>query len=237
MSKPGNTRSQRGLSLIFALLALVALSVASVALIRSIDTSTLVLGNLGYKQETTALAEQGTQEAIRWLDQQAGNDTAPLENAIEGVALYAATATAIQTPEAQLPLVDSADRDDVEPDAPGNGQCAITVAEGVAAGNPCPPGNELFIFGPAPNGQGTVLLGNVRYSITRLCRNVGSAEGNDCVRPASQVLGSPVEKNSVSAADTGADRLIPATSTLYRVVVRAQGARDTTTYTETIVQR
>lgn len=235
MSKPGNTRSQRGLSLIFALLALVALSVASVALIRSIDTSTLVLGNLGYKQETTALAEQGTQEAIRWLDQQAANGTA-LEGAIDGAALYAATATAIQTPEAQLPLVDSADRDDVEPDAPGNGQCAITVAEGVAAGNPCPPGNELFIFGPAPNGQDTIMLGNVRYSITRLCRNAGAATGNDCVRPASQAAGEAQDKSAVDYS-----RPEPLTATaegiLYRVVVRALGARDTTTYTETIVQR
>ena len=44
-----------------------ALSVASVALIRSVDTGTLVLGNLGFKQETTAQADQGTQAAIAWL--------------------------------------------------------------------------------------------------------------------------------------------------------------------------
>lgn len=227
--------TQHGLSLIFALLALVALSVASVALIRSIDTGTLVLGNLGYKQETTALAEQGTQAAIRWLTQQAdAGDGTTLHNVIEGAGLYIAaapTGAAVQTPEAQLPLVASSVRAAATPSSPGAGQCAMTVASGAAAAASCPPGSELFVFGP-----NNVLLGNVRYSITRLCRNAGAVDGNDCVRPAAQAAGDAQDKSALDYS-----RPSPLTGTtegiLYRIVVRAQGTRDTTTYTETIVQR
>jgi hypothetical protein len=227
--------AQRGLSLIFALLALVALSVASVALIRSVDTGTLVLGNLGYKQETTALAEQGTQAAIRWLSQQAdAGDGTTLNNAIEGITLYAAaapTGAAVQTPEAQLPLVAASVRTAASPSSPGAGQCTVTVASGAAAATVCPPGSELFVFGP-----NNVLLGNVRYSVTRLCRNAGAVDGNDCVRPAAQAAGEAPDRGSLSY--TVPDRLTGTTEgILYRIVVRAQGTRDTTTYTETIVQR
>ena len=58
---------QRGLSLIFALLALLALSLGAVALVRSVDSGTTVLGNLGFKQETVASTERATQTAIEWL--------------------------------------------------------------------------------------------------------------------------------------------------------------------------
>lgn len=241
MTKTLTRRHQKGLSLIFALLALVALSVAAVAVIRSVDTSTLVLGNLGFKQETTALAEQGTQEAIRWLNlQAAANGGTGLENNVDGADLYSATApagNAALTPEAQLPLVAANEREDVDPDSPGEGRCAISVVEDAGLPSaPCPPGNELFVFGPGAKGQAPVLLGNVRYSVTRLCRNAGAIAGNDCVRPSAQAAGDAQDKSALDYARP-APLVGSVEGILYRVVVRAQGARDTTTFTETIVQR
>ncbi len=56
------------MSLIFALLTLVALSLAAVALVRSVDTSTTVIGNLGFKQDSTFYAGQAAEEAIAWLN-------------------------------------------------------------------------------------------------------------------------------------------------------------------------
>ena len=56
-----------GVSLIFSLLALVALSLAGVALVRSVGTGTLVLGNLGFKQSATLTADTVAQEAITAL--------------------------------------------------------------------------------------------------------------------------------------------------------------------------
>ena len=49
-------RRQRGVSLIFALMALAVISLAAVALVRSVDTTSLVIGNLGFKQVKAALS-------------------------------------------------------------------------------------------------------------------------------------------------------------------------------------
>lgn len=236
------SHTQRGMSLIFALLALVALSLASVALIRSIDTGTLVLGNLGYKQETTALAEQGTQEAIRWLNQQAEtNGGVALTGAIEGVGLYAAAVPAdadAEAPADLLPLLSASDRAEVSRTSPGAGQCTMDVgADATPTSAACPPGSELFVFRPkSGNEQDDTLLGNVRYTITRLCRNAGAVDGNDCVRPAAQSGGEAQDKSSLDYSRP-APLVGEAEGILYRIVVRAQGTRDTTTYTETIIQR
>jgi len=58
---------QRGVVLFFALIALLAMSLAAVALIRSIDTGTLIAGNLTFKQSATSSGDSGLQAAIKWL--------------------------------------------------------------------------------------------------------------------------------------------------------------------------
>ena len=58
---------QRGVVLFLALVALVALSLAAVALIRSVDTSTLIAGNIAFKQSATNSADAGVESAIAWL--------------------------------------------------------------------------------------------------------------------------------------------------------------------------
>lgn len=59
--------NQRGVSLFFALISLLAMSLAAVALIRSVDTSTLISGNLSYKQSATTSADGGVNAAATWL--------------------------------------------------------------------------------------------------------------------------------------------------------------------------
>ncbi|MFZ2542237.1 MAG: hypothetical protein WAW75_10780 [Gallionella sp.] len=58
---------QRGVVLFFALIALVVMSLAAVALIRSVDTSTLIAGNLAFKQTATASGDAGIEAAMGWL--------------------------------------------------------------------------------------------------------------------------------------------------------------------------
>jgi hypothetical protein len=55
---------QRGVVLFFALIALVVMSLAAVALIRSVDTSTLIAGNLAFKQSATTSGDSGLESAI-----------------------------------------------------------------------------------------------------------------------------------------------------------------------------
>lgn len=58
---------QRGVVLFFALIALVVMSLAAVALIRSVDTSTMIAGNLAFKQAATISGDAGIETAIEWM--------------------------------------------------------------------------------------------------------------------------------------------------------------------------
>lgn len=58
---------QRGVVLFFTLIALVAMSLAAVALIRSVDTGTLIAGNLAFKQAATTSGDAGIEAAVNWL--------------------------------------------------------------------------------------------------------------------------------------------------------------------------
>lgn len=60
----GHTTRQRGVVLFFALIALVVMSLAAVALIRSVDTSTMIAGNLAFKQSATTSGDSGLEAAI-----------------------------------------------------------------------------------------------------------------------------------------------------------------------------
>jgi type IV pilus assembly protein PilX len=66
-SRSGRITQQRGVSLFFALICLVAIMLAAVALVRSVDTSTLISGNLAFQQAATSSSDAGTEAAITWL--------------------------------------------------------------------------------------------------------------------------------------------------------------------------
>ena len=59
---------QGGVVLFLALVALVIMSLAAVALIRSVDTSTLIAGNLSFKEAATTSADGGVEAAIALLE-------------------------------------------------------------------------------------------------------------------------------------------------------------------------
>ena len=58
---------QRGMALFFALVCLVAIMLAAVMLVRSVDTSTLIAGNLAFQQNATVSGDAGGEAAIAWL--------------------------------------------------------------------------------------------------------------------------------------------------------------------------
>lgn len=57
-------RTQRGLSLFIALIAIVALSLAGAALLRSVDTGNQVAGNLAFRQAAVHAADLGVEAAF-----------------------------------------------------------------------------------------------------------------------------------------------------------------------------
>jgi len=60
-------RRQRGTMLIISLIVLVAMTLAGIATMRSVDTASLVAGNIGFRQSTLNAADQGVQPAVTWL--------------------------------------------------------------------------------------------------------------------------------------------------------------------------
>jgi Tfp pilus assembly protein PilX len=60
-------RRQQGVVLFIALIVLVAMSLAGIALMRSVDTGTLLASNLAFKQGAIHGGDRGIEEARTWL--------------------------------------------------------------------------------------------------------------------------------------------------------------------------
>ena len=68
-------RRQRGIVLIIALTVLVAMSLAGVALMRSVDNTVVIAGNISFKQSALQGGDFGTNQAMAWLF--SSNQTSP----------------------------------------------------------------------------------------------------------------------------------------------------------------
>lgn len=80
--------AQRGVVLLVALVVLVAISIAGIAMIRSVDTATLVAGNLAFQQAATHAADKGIESAVTMLREKA---TSGALNTNDGSNGYVAT--------------------------------------------------------------------------------------------------------------------------------------------------
>jgi Tfp pilus assembly protein PilX len=58
---------ERGVVLMVALIVLVAMTLAGIALMRSVDTTTMIAGNLAFQQSATNSGDIGTETAVAWL--------------------------------------------------------------------------------------------------------------------------------------------------------------------------
>jgi type IV pilus assembly protein PilX len=209
----GAARRQRGLSLLFALMALAAMSLAAAALVRSVDTGALVIGNLGFKQDATAAAAQGAEQAITWLQDNMGTN---LQTDQPTKGYYAASRDMLDVTGQNLADPTRAVVDWVKDDCDSYasyGSCITASAE--------------LTLNDGAN--------HARYVITRLCATEGNPSLVDCAFPFRSATSSGGNKGMV---DYKVGRAVVAVSTqqYYRIVVRAQSARGTVAFTETIVQ-
>ncbi len=60
-------KSQRGVVLFLALIFLVAMTLAGVALVRSVDTGNIIAGNVAFKKSALMSSDRGIQIAYQWL--------------------------------------------------------------------------------------------------------------------------------------------------------------------------
>ena len=75
---------QQGVALIVTLIVLVALLIGSVALIRAVDTGTLVAGNLALKQAAIHSGDGGVELAYQYLQARAGTPALNNTDAVNG---------------------------------------------------------------------------------------------------------------------------------------------------------
>lgn len=207
--------AQKGASLLFALLALVALSLAAIGLVRSVNTGTLVLGNLGFKQDATRSADQATAAAVAWLR---NNPLVQNADGTSGSGYYASTSTVLDVTGRQLTATNRALVN-------WEGANCSSAASGTYASCALVPGSA-----------GTINGNSAEYIIFRLC----SAAGDPTLDP-SIICSSPSVSSSASASKKGElnyseyARFTGAGGPFYRIVVKVSGARGTTSFTETIV--
>lgn len=207
---------QQGASLIFALITLVALMIAAVALVRSVDSSSKVLGNIAFQKDATVAADKATQAAIVTLRGPGFDSTA---HGADASGYYASTpagtnidVTGYQSPSDTARALVDWDRN----------SCAYATASSYAS---C-----TYL----PSDAITVNENSARYVIFRICQATGASSGTNCAKP---LTGTKVEEGgAIGDGDAETPAPVKGIGQYYRIVVRVVGARESVSFTETIVQ-
>jgi type IV pilus assembly protein PilX len=134
-------RSQRGTMLIIALIVLVAMTLAGIATMRSVDTATVMAGNLAFRQAALNAADQGIQAGFGYLLGKS-SDTLNLDAA--GVGYYSAAPSKEPDWMDDAAWAGAAQLNGGAPDAAGNvvqyiihRLCTIANVAQSAPGNQC----------------------------------------------------------------------------------------------------
>lgn len=196
---------QQGAVLLIALIMLVAMTLGGLALVRSMDTTNIIAGNLAFQQGATNSGDTGIEVAINWLET---NNGATLYTSVASQG-YAAT------------------RQD-----PAAGQSwdafwrTVLVNQAVTI-NPNTPGTFMAYTASAPNAAGNT----VSYAIQRLCAQAlpPSSAGAGCSQPPATT------STGTSSKGAGVVALQYGSQVYYRITARIAGPRNTVSYVQAIV--
>jgi len=216
-----NDADQSGIVLFFALLALAVMSIASVALIRSVDTNALLSGNLVFRQSantTSNVALEGITETIA-----------------KSVSLTASTAN-----HPTLGYYANCSQFDTQPDeqaCDGNRLTMVTWDGNNSALVPTQTdGNDEIRNGVDRQGN------EIRYVVERMC-NYTQAElaAGSAVSDASRCMMASSPSNGQKCSHNANNRelfrqcVTSSDSPLYRVTLRITGPKNTVTYMQSFI--
>ena len=202
---------QRGIVLFFTLIALVAMSLAALALFRSVDTATLISGNLAFKQAATASADSGVESAITWLNK-TQDDTDPTSNVLND-------------PTHPFNIDNPAEGYYTSALAPANLTSEATWGDDDE-------NKTSKKVGAGPDGSGNT----IRYIIQRMCRDAGvPIQDTTCLFSEGVVdnNGQHVRVPQEVCRGTGCPTL--GQSPQIRITVRVTGPRNTVSYVQAFV--
>lgn len=199
---------QRGVVLFLTLLALLAMSLAAVALIRSVDTSTLIAGNLAFKQAATSAGDSSLETAINWLaaTELANNAKNVLNDATHPFNMTGSTAGYYSSLDPARSLTDPGVTPHFNWNWPGDGSVPVTDAGG----------------------------NKTSYIIQRMCRlNNTVVQTNECLFGGVIKLDGN-ERGIVYPPDicNGPGCPLVGQSTQFRITVRTEGPKNSVTYVQ-----
>ncbi|HRM67944.1 MAG TPA: hypothetical protein PLO71_00815 [Thauera phenylacetica] len=214
-NQPG---SQHGIVLFTVLIALVVLSLASVALVRSIDTGTTIAGNLTFRQAATQAADGGSEAALAWIQAQ----------------LDASGATVLQTTKASGYYATSSPGCDL------TGSLTATTADNVRweAGDPA--NGDCDMVAVAVSSDLLPAGYSASYVINRMCNADGPANGVS--EAGTSVVCDTYTRTTAAAEDGGTKSSIGYHSTnatsshlYYRVTTRVEGPNNAVSYVQVVL--
>lgn len=204
--RTGSRLRQTGIVLFTVLIALVILSLSAVALVRSVDTGTVIAGNLAFRQAATQAADAGTEAALAFVISKIGSQVTDLYTKNEAEGYYATWMSGCDLTGNKTPgdLTDNVNWTGAET---GNGACNMK-AKKISAAADLPAGYDAF------------------YVINRLCKQEGDPTAVECQTYSNSTA---IAEAGLSMAGGGYAKKGASGPTryFYRVTTRVQGPRNT----------
>jgi hypothetical protein len=196
------------LALLVALIVLVAMSLAGIALVRSVDTASLIAGNIAFRQGATLGADAGVEAARTYL---LGAASTTLENNQVGAGYYATSQDAVDLTGNRTP--GDADDDVKWPGVTGGIASPFCIAAKDDAGN------------------------SICFIVHRLCNSTGAIDVLTCATEqgtgsdTGRTLGIVRQLETVSGSGPTTEASgVP--MAYYRVTVRVTGPRNNISYVQ-----
>lgn len=226
-SKISAPRAQRGVVLLITLIILVAMTLAGIGMMRSVDTGSIVAGNMAFRQATASAGDAGPNAGFTALMDVANSGN----NADKAILNFnhgqpcPPGATAILCPGGNINM-------------PGYSSTPILACEVtqtcLASANSSLWWTVNANWNSAPNfnvtdpADPTKIIATISYLIHRMCQTPGvgtSAAGQLCLTYTQPTTGCSLTQ------------VLPcvSTSVFYRVTTRSQGTRDSVSYAQTLV--
>jgi type IV pilus assembly protein PilX len=227
-------RSQRGVVLLIALIMLVAMTLAGIGMMRSVDTGSVIAGNMAFKQATLNASDAGTSAGFNALVAVAnsgnlldkailnwnGDNTVSCATSAPGATAAPCSGGNINLPGySATPINPCEVTGQTNGNVFGTGCMAAQNTWWLVAANWA---NAPTVTVADPNG-GTIAT--VSYLIHRMCQQSGNPQTVLC------------QTYSTPATGCSKTQLEPCTGTsvFYRITSQSVGLRNTVTYTQTLV--
>lgn len=203
--KKGMSPRERGVVLVIVLIVLVAMMFAGMAMMRSVNTATLVAGNMAFRKGASHQGDTGIEAAIEWLE---ANNTGTTLQSNQSHGYFASVSNPPSGKTWDYWWANSLDTSPV----------GRPVNTAVISG-------QVWTLASTINGSYTV-----SYIIHRLCGSAGPSSTSNCA--SSPATNSTSTGNSMGA---GSYAWITTSQIYYRITSRTEGPRNTVTYTQAII--